>query len=163
MTLYIPSWDVALAGNHSVIDDYVRIATTPGHCTSGLTVQTHFECALMFLTMSLDSCKLGDKGQSVLLNLSSFAATVKGMALTCWHGQLDAYSLKLLLYSVNGNRDLASAILVDFAQNAHRGIAPSQQRAVVWISQGPGHVSKPRKIWNDVVLSDIHHLSISHP
>ena len=29
--------------------------------------------------------------------------------------------------------------------------------------KGPGHVGKPRKIWNDVVLSDIHHLSISRP
>ena len=27
----------------------------------------------------------------------------------------------------------------------------------------PGHVGKPIKIWKDVVLSDIHHLSISHP
>ena len=27
---------------------------------------------------------------------------------------------------------------------------------------GPGHVGKPR-IWSDVVLSDIHHLSVSRP
>ena len=29
--------------------------------------------------------------------------------------------------------------------------------------KGPGHVGKPRKILNDVVLSDIHHLSIPRP
>ena len=29
--------------------------------------------------------------------------------------------------------------------------------------KGPGHIGKPRKMWNDVVLSDIHHLSISRP
>ena len=29
--------------------------------------------------------------------------------------------------------------------------------------KGPGHVGKPSKVWNDVVLSGIHHLSISRP
>ena len=29
--------------------------------------------------------------------------------------------------------------------------------------KGPGRVGKPRKIWNDVVLSDIHQLSMSRP
>ena len=31
------------------------------------------------------------------------------------------------------------------------------------LTKGPGHVGKPRTIWNDVVLSDIHHLSMSRP
>ena len=29
--------------------------------------------------------------------------------------------------------------------------------------KGPGHVGKPRKIWNDVVLSDIHHRPFPAP
>ena len=29
--------------------------------------------------------------------------------------------------------------------------------------KGPGHVGKPRDIWDNMDLSDIHHVCVSHP
>ena len=29
--------------------------------------------------------------------------------------------------------------------------------------KGPGHVSKPAESWNDLILSDTHHLPIARP
>ena len=74
------------------------------------------------------------------------------LGLDAWGASLGSPGILVLSDWIGaGNRRMMNVRQLDVVPNFSR------------LAQGPGHVGKPRDIWNDIQLSDIHHLPSSCP